>query len=99
MSAIFYYGNTNGRLIVKVFDIVNMDTVLEGETAVVTGAASGIGRAIATTFASAGADVVVADLREEPRQGGVPTHELITEETDANAVYVECDVTDRNALE
>ncbi|SIS14381.1 SDR family oxidoreductase [Natronorubrum thiooxidans] len=76
-----------------------MNTVLDGETAVITGAASGIGRAIALTFADAGADVVVADLREEPRQGGVPTHERITDETDAEATYVECDVTDQIALE
>lgn len=82
-----------------VFDMRSMDSVLEGETAVVTGAASGIGRAIATTFAAHGADVVVADRREEPRQGGVPTHERITDETDAEATYVECDVTDRSAFE
>ena len=76
-----------------------MNSVLDGETAVITGAASGIGRAIALTFADAGADVVVADLREGPRQGGVSTHERIADETDAEATFVECDVTDRNALE
>ena len=36
--------------------------VLEGKTAVVTGAATGIGEAIARRFAAAGATVVVADL-------------------------------------
>ncbi|HET8732272.1 MAG TPA: SDR family NAD(P)-dependent oxidoreductase, partial [Anaeromyxobacteraceae bacterium] len=35
---------------------------LDGEVAVVTGAGAGIGKAIATTFASAGAAVVVSDL-------------------------------------
>ncbi|MFM8552328.1 MAG: 3-oxoacyl-[acyl-carrier-protein] reductase [Nitrospiraceae bacterium] len=35
---------------------------LEGKTAIVTGAAQGIGRAIAETLAQHGADVVVADL-------------------------------------
>ncbi len=35
---------------------------LDGEVAVVTGAGAGIGAAIATTFASAGAAVVVSDL-------------------------------------
>ena len=38
---------------------------LEGRTAIVTGAASGFGRAIAETFAREGAKVVVADLNGE----------------------------------
>ena len=50
---------------------------LQGHTAIVTGAASGIGRAIAIRFAAEGAFVVVADLAREPRGGGVPTHEAI----------------------
>ncbi len=76
-----------------------MNGLLDGKNAVVTGAASGIGRAIATRFAEEGANVVVADVREEPRQGGVPTHERIQSKTDADAVYVECDVTEAADLE
>ena len=35
---------------------------LRGKVAIVTGAAQGIGRAIAESLAQAGADIVVADL-------------------------------------
>lgn len=76
-----------------------MSRLLEGQTAVVTGGASGFGRAISRTYARNGADVVVADVRETPREGGTPTHELIREETDRTAHHVECDVTDPEDLE
>jgi len=39
---------------------------LEGKVAVITGAASGIGRASAVRFALEGAHVVVADLADDP---------------------------------
>jgi NAD(P)-dependent dehydrogenase (short-subunit alcohol dehydrogenase family) len=71
-----------------------MTDLLDGKAAVVTGAASGIGRGIATRYAEAGADVVVADIREEPRGGGTPTHERIESETDARATRVDCDVSE-----
>lgn len=71
-----------------------MSNLLADRTAVVTGASSGNGRAIARAFAEHGADVVAADVREEPRESGKPTHELIEAETDRNATFVECDVTD-----
>jgi NAD(P)-dependent dehydrogenase (short-subunit alcohol dehydrogenase family) len=68
-------------------------TLVDGKTAVVTGGASGNGRAIAETFADHGAAVVVADVREEPREGGVPTHERIRE-GGGEATFVACDVSD-----
>jgi glucose 1-dehydrogenase len=49
---------------------------LAGKIAIVTGASSGIGRAIALSFAAEGARVVVADITEEPLEGGVSTREL-----------------------
>ena len=70
----------------------------EGETVVVTGSASGIGREVARRFGQAGASVVVADIEEEPKDGDVPTHELI-EQDGGTAGYVETDVTDREQLE
>jgi NAD(P)-dependent dehydrogenase (short-subunit alcohol dehydrogenase family) len=39
---------------------------LEGKVAVITGAASGIGREAARRFAEEGASVCVADLADEP---------------------------------
>jgi glucose 1-dehydrogenase len=54
-----------------------MSRLLAGKTAVVTGASSGIGRAIATSFAAEGAIVVIADVTSEPLEGGEPTADLI----------------------
>lgn len=76
-----------------------MPELLHGKTAVVTGASSGNGRAIARIFAEHGADVIVADIQEEPRLGGTPTHELINEETSAASSFVECDVTSNEDLQ
>jgi meso-butanediol dehydrogenase/(S,S)-butanediol dehydrogenase/diacetyl reductase len=43
--------------------------VLKDQTAIVTGGSSGIGRGIAIELAREGANVVVADVQEAPRQG------------------------------
>jgi glucose 1-dehydrogenase len=45
---------------------MSMKRLLEGKIAIVTGASSGFGRAIALTFAVEGATVLVADARTDP---------------------------------
>src|SRR5215472_13271127 len=54
-----------------------MSSLLAGKIAVVTGASSGIGRAIAISFAAEGASVVIADMTEPSVEGGEPTLEII----------------------
>lgn len=69
----------------------------EDETVVITGGASGIGREIARRFGRAGATVVVGDLDEEPKDGDIPTHELVAEEG-GEAEFVQTDVSDRSQM-
>lgn len=71
---------------------------LEGRNAIVTGASSGIGRGIALKLAENGANVVVADIQAEPNLDGKPTHEKINDETGSDAVFVETDVGDEDAV-
>ena len=59
-----------------------------GTVAVVTGAASGIGRGCALEFARRGADIVVADIHEERMAETVK----LVEETGRSAIAVHCDV-------
>ena len=61
---------------------------LEGKVALVTGGASGIGRATALTFAREGAKLVIADMNED---GGQQTVHLITEKG-GEATFVKTDV-------
>lgn len=75
-------------------------SLLDGQVAVITGASSGIGRGIAEGFAEHGARaVVVADVRENPKEGGAPTHEHLEDEYGIESVFVECDVSNTTDLE
>lgn len=74
-----------------------MTVDLNGKNAVVTGASSGIGRAIAITLADAGAHVVVADLTESAREGGETTADLISA-GGGSAEFVILDVTDSEGV-
>jgi len=66
---------------------------MTGKTCIVTGGASGIGRAIARRLAAEGAHVVVADIGTEPLEGGTPTTEAIAADGYA-ATFVRTDVGD-----
>ncbi|MCU4973254.1 SDR family oxidoreductase [Halobacteria archaeon AArc-m2/3/4] len=65
------------------------------ETVIVTGGTSGIGREVARRFGEAGATVIVADIREQPKEDdeSAPTHELV-EDAGGRATFVETDVSD-----
>jgi len=69
-----------------------MTQMLAGKTAVVTGGASGNGRAIALGFAQHGARVIVADLRPDPREGGTPVVDAINATHPGRARFQPCDV-------
>lgn len=71
-----------------------------GETVIVTGGSSGIGRAIALAFGDAGATVINADIRSNPKDddADLPTHEQI-EADGGSARFIETDVAEPNALE
>ncbi len=60
------------------------DSALEGKAALVTGAASGIGRAVAERLEQAGMDVLAVDLTPDPSGPGVPYEADLTA-ADANA--------------
>jgi NAD(P)-dependent dehydrogenase (short-subunit alcohol dehydrogenase family) len=77
---------------------IDMGSRLTGKSALVTGAASGIGRAIALRFAAEGARIIVADIQEKPRLAEVPTHEYITREG-GDAVFIETDVSSPGDLQ
>lgn len=71
-------------------EVIIMSDLLNGKAGIVTGAASGIGRASAILFAQNGAKVIVSDLNEEM---GNETVELIRKEG-GEAYFFKCNVAD-----
>ena len=69
--------------------------LLNGKTAVVTGAAQGIGRAIVETFAREGAAIVIGDVNLDAAEQTAA--ELVA--TGARALAVRCDVTSESEVE
>jgi NAD(P)-dependent dehydrogenase (short-subunit alcohol dehydrogenase family) len=68
---------------------------VEGKVALVTGGASGIGRATALALAREGAKLIIADMQED---GGHQTVHMITEQG-GEAMFVKTDVTQAHAVE
>ncbi len=69
---------------------INQSFSLEGKVALVTGASYGIGFAIASAYAAAGAKIVFNDIREELVEKGMKAYE----EKGIDAKGYVCDVTD-----
>ena len=67
---------------------------LEGKVALVTGASYGIGFAIATGFAQAGAKIVFNDIRKELVDKGIEAYK----ELGIDAKGYVCDVTDEDQV-
>src|SRR6202171_6681623 len=79
-------------------DAVMTGLRLADQVWIVTGARSGIGRAIARLFASQGARVVVADVTQQVIEGGAPTIDVIAAEG-GKAVYLPTDVSQREQVD
>ena len=77
---------------------------LENRVAIVTGASSGIGRGIALALAEEGANVVVADLQEKPKQGKYHDTDVTTttveevQDSGVTGMFVETDVSNDDAV-
>jgi NAD(P)-dependent dehydrogenase (short-subunit alcohol dehydrogenase family) len=75
---------------------MNMDSRFAGQVAIVTGAAGGIGAAIAARLAAEGASVVIADLNRDSAEAKARE---IARSTRGQAAGVACDVGDENQVQ
>jgi NAD(P)-dependent dehydrogenase (short-subunit alcohol dehydrogenase family) len=72
---------------------------LTERVALVTGASSGIGNAIAAALGREGAAVVVADIRREPKLEGTKSVFEKLDQVEASNQFVETNITDQAAIE
>jgi NAD(P)-dependent dehydrogenase (short-subunit alcohol dehydrogenase family) len=68
--------------------------LLTDRTAIITGAAAGIGKGIALRFAAEGCNVVAVDIAEAGRQ---TTDAIVM--NGGNSIFVQCDITDNRQVE
>ncbi len=72
----------------------------ENKTAVITGSARGIGKAIATEFAKLGANVVISDINAEMcEETAKELNAGILKSSENSAIAIAADVTDSSAVE
>ena len=77
---------------------------LKNRIAIVTGASSGIGRAIALTLSNEGANVIVSDIDETPKRGKYHEKNTTTPTVDeisksgGQGTFVQCDMSDEQGI-
>lgn len=71
---------------------------LTDRVCIVTGASSGIGRAIARQFAANGAQVIIADVTEQVLEGGAPTSTIIHSDG-GRAEFIHTDIANQAQVE